>query len=81
MSKTYNVLNSIENVLLGTGLCVSMVDIQNILSIVLLTFEVIIIAVKVTLKVIDRIKHGDIDGAVSEVEKAQEEIKDIKKRK
>ena len=76
-------LNIAEDVLivLGVGVTLSLEQIYTIFGIVLLSIQIILILVKVTLKIIEKVKSGKIDEAVKDIEDAQQEIKDVTDKK
>lgn len=80
MSKTYNVLNRIEDVVIGTGLCFSIATFESILSIVLLSLNIVLIVSKIVIKVVTSIKNGKVEEAIQTIEDGQKELKDIKKK-
>lgn len=77
MKNVLTTINAVEDVSLAGGTVVSLTMIQTILGITLLIINIILICVKIGLKVYQKIKKGDINGAVDEIEKGQDEIKSI----
>ena len=61
--------NIFENVLISLGISVSLVDIQNVLSIVLLVFELLWVTAKIIIKLKSYLKDGVLD------EKEKEDLK------
>lgn len=61
--------NIFENVLISFGISVSLVDIQNVLSIVLLVFELLWVTAKIIIKLKSYLKDGVLD------EKEKEDLK------
>lgn len=75
-----NTFNVIEDVLIGMGITVSLIDIQQILSIVLIVLNVCMILVKVGLKIYDHVKtkkydqiDDDLKEGIDGIEKIQEQ--------
>ena len=75
-----NTFNVIEDVLIGMGITVSLIDIQQILSIVLIVLNVCMILVKVGLKLYEHVKtkkydqiDDDIKEGIEGIEKIQEQ--------
>ena len=86
-----NTFNVIEDVLIGMGITVSLIDIQQILSIVLIVLNVCMILVKVGLKIYEHVKtkkydqiDDDLKEGIEGIEKIQEQTNhngDSKERK
>ena len=53
--------NIFENVLISLGISVSLVDIQNVLSIILLVFELLWVSAKIIIKLKSYLKDGVLD--------------------
>lgn len=75
-----NTFNVIEDVLIGMGITVSLIDIQQILSIVLIVLNVCMILVKVGLKIYEHVKNkkydqidDDLKEGIEGIEKIQEQ--------
>ena len=75
-----NTFNVIEDVLIGMGITVSLIDIQQILSIVLIVLNVCMILVKVGLKIYEHVKtrkydqiDDDLKEGIDGIEKIQEQ--------
>lgn len=75
-----NTFNVIEDVLIGMGITVSLIDIQQILSIVLIVLNVCMILVKVGLKIYEHVKtkkydqiDDDLKEGIEGIEKIQEQ--------
>lgn len=75
-----NTFNVIEDVLIGMGITVSLIDIQQILSIVLIVLNVCMILVKVGLKIHEHVKtkkydqiDDDLKEGIEGIEKIQEQ--------
>ena len=74
-------LNIIENISIALGISLSLTQIQTIMGIVLLAFQIGLILTKVIIKLVQHVKAGKLDEAVKDIEDAQEEIKDATKKK
>ena len=81
MKNALTVVNVMEDVSLAGGTAISLTMIQTILGITLLAINIVLILVKIGLKVYSKIKKGDIEGAVNDIEEGQKEIKDLKGEK
>lgn len=69
--------NIIEDVLIGCGITISLVDIQQILSIVLLIFNVVWLVVKLVVNVYEKFKQKDYHGIVSDIKETTDAIQDL----
>ena len=72
-----NVKDVIEDVMIATGVSVSLVDIQQILSVVLLIFNVIWICIKSGVKIYHHIKDKRYDQIDDTVKDAIDNIEKI----
>ena len=54
---------AVEDIIITSGIGVSLVDIQNILSVILLCFNILWIIVKVLIKLIKYYRDGKLDDA------------------
>ena len=70
-------INIFEDVLIGLGLTVSIADIQNFLSVILLIFNIVWIIVKFGVKIYNRIKNKDYDGIENDVKETKEELEKL----
>lgn len=75
--KTINVLNVIEDVLIGVGIAVSLTDIQQILSIIILVFNVCWILFKVGYKIYEHVKTGNIKAIGDEIKTGADELQTL----
>lgn len=69
--------NIIEDVLIASGLTISLMDIQQILSIILLVFNVIWILIKCGVKVYEHIKEKNIHAVVDDIEQTKDELEKL----
>ena len=75
-----NVTNVIDYVLIGSGVCISLIDIQQWLSIIILVLDVIWILGKLGFKIYTAIKEKKYGDAVQSVKDASDELKEIEQR-
>ena len=80
MKNALTTINILEDVSLGGGTIVSLTMIQTILGITLLAINIVLICLKIGLKIYAKIKKGDIEGSVDEIEKGQKELDDLKNK-
>lgn len=67
----------IEDVMIATGITVSLVDIQQILSIILLVFNVVWIIVKCGIKIYEKIKKKDYKGIANDIKETTDELQTL----
>lgn len=71
--KNWNIFNVIEDVLIATGITISLADLQSVLSIIVLSVQVILIIVKLFIKLknskTDKEKIEHIDATIDEIKK------------
>lgn len=75
-----NTFNVIEDVLIGMGITVSLIDIQQILSIVLIVLNVCMILVKVGLKIYEHVKTKKYDQIDDDLKEGIEGIEQIQQK-
>lgn len=75
-----NVKEMVEDVAIAMGLYVSIIDIQQILSIVLLVFNIIWICVKAGINIRKHIKEKKYDEIDDDIKDAIDEIEDLSKK-
>lgn len=66
-----------EDVLIGVGLAVSIEQIQTILGIVILSFQIVLIIVKTGMKIYQKIKDKKYSEIEQDIEDAKKEIEDV----
>lgn len=76
-SKIFDALESGFNIF---GIAIGVNDIESWLGVSLLIINILAILIRSGLKVYDHIKHGKIDDAYREIDKARDEINDIEKK-
>ena len=67
----------IEDVMIATGITVSLVDIQQILSIILLVFNVVWILIKCGIKVYEKFKKKDYKGIANDIKETTDELQTL----
>lgn len=75
--KVYNV---IEDVLIATGIAVSLTDIQQVLSIIILCMNVVWILVKVGIKIYQHYKEKNIQAIADDIKNGADELEDLNKK-
>ncbi len=66
----------LENCLILGGISISLVDIQTIMSIILLTFNIIWLLIKFSIKLYEKLKDGKL--TKEEINELDEDFNDIK---
>ena len=74
---TVKVQTVIEDVLIATGVTISLLDIQQILSIILLMFNVCWILVKFGLKIYEHIKNKNVKAIADDIKETTDELEDL----
>lgn len=77
MSKVFDVLESCFNIF---GIAIGVNEIESWLGVTLLVINILAILIRSGLKVYDHIKHGKIDDAYREIDKARDDINNIDKK-
>ena len=72
--KIYNV---IEDVLIATGIAVSLTDIQQVLSIIILCMNVVWILVKVGIKIYQHYKEKNIQAIADDIKTGADELEKL----
>ena len=67
----------IEDVLIGSGIVISLVDIQQILSIILLIFNVAWLLVKFGIKIYEHIKNKQYKEIADDIKETKDELEDL----
>ena len=76
-SKIFDALESSCNIL---GIAIGVSDIESWLGVTLLIINLLAILIRSGLRVYDHIRHGKIDDAYKEIDKARDEINNIDKK-
>lgn len=76
-SKIFDALESSCNIL---GIAIGVSDIESWLGVTLLIINLLAILIRSGLRVYDHIRHGKIDEAYKEIDKARDEINSIDKK-
>ena len=71
MSKIFDAIESCFNIL---GLAIGVSDIESWLGVTLLVINILAILIRSGIKVYDHLRHGRIDDAVGEIDKARDDI-------
>lgn len=74
-----NVVDTSENITLAGGVVVSLSMIQTILGITLLVINICLIVTKCVIKIVEKVKKGDVAGAVKDIEDTQKELDSLNK--
>ena len=73
-----NVHNTIDNILIALGATWSLANIQTLLGIIVLVFQILWLTFKLIVKIIDKIKtKGNLDELDKEVDKIADKINSI----
>ena len=70
-------IDRIENVLIVLGSAIGVANIKEIFGIILIVVQLIIIISKTIIKLVHMIKLKNINEAIAELERAQDEIKKL----
>ena len=73
-------INIFEDVLIGLGLTVSISDLQNFLSVILLIFNIMWILIKFGVRVYNHIKNKDYAYIEKDVKETKEELEKLKNK-
>ena len=76
-SKIFDALESSCNIL---GIAIGVSDIESWLGVTLLVINLLAILIRSGLRVYDYVRHGKIDDAYKEIDKARDEINNIDKK-
>ena len=71
MSKVFDALESMFNIF---GIAIGVNDIESWLGVTLLVINILAILIRSGIKVYDHLRHGKIDDAVGEIDKARDDI-------
>ena len=71
MSKVFDAVESMFNIF---GIAIGVNDIESWLGVTLLVINILAILIRSGIKVYDHLKHGKIDDAVGEIDKARDDI-------
>lgn len=77
MPKIFDAIESGFNIL---GIAIGVNEIESWLGVCLLVINLLAILIRSGLKVYDHIKHGKIDDAYKEIDKARDDINNIDKK-
>lgn len=71
MSRIFDVVESMFNIL---GIAIGVNELESWLGVTLLVVNLVAILIRSGIKVYDHLKHGRIDDAVGEIDKARDDI-------
>lgn len=71
MSRIFDAVESMFNVL---GLAIGVSEIESWLGVTLLVINILAILIRSGIKVYDHLRHGKLDDAVGEIDKARDDI-------
>lgn len=71
MPKVFDAIESGFNIL---GLAIGVSDIESWLGVCLLVINILAILIRSGIKIYDHLRHGRVDDAIGEVEKARDDI-------
>ena len=71
MSKVFDAIESCFNIL---GLAIGVNEIESWLGVTLLVINILAILIRSGIKVYDHLKHGKLNDAVGEIDKARDDI-------
>ena len=71
-------INVLEDVLIVAGVSVSLAQIQTILGIIILSFQIILIIYKGVRRIIDHAKEKDFDAIEDDIKKTTEDLEKLK---
>lgn len=71
MSKVFDAVESMFNIF---GIAIGVNDIESWLGVTLLVINILAILIRSGIKVYDHLRHGKLDDAVGEIDKARDDI-------
>lgn len=74
-------INVFEDLLIVAGISISLADLQSILGIIILSFQCILIFIKVFVKIKDALKKGNTEEIEKIVDETKKELDDINPKK
>ena len=77
MPKVFDAIESCFNIL---GLAIGVSDIESWLGVALLVINIVAILLRAGIKVYDHLRHGRVDDAIDEVDKARDDINKLDRR-
>lgn len=73
-----NILDKVENTLVGVGLTIGIANIKDILGIVLIVLQVAIILYKAGVSIYKKLQARKYDDILADLDKAQKELEELK---
>lgn len=77
MPKVFDAIESGFNIL---GLAIGVSDIESWLGVALLVINILAILIRSGIRVYDHLRHGRVDDAIGEVDKARDDINKLDKK-
>lgn len=74
MSRIFDAFESMFNIL---GLAIGVSEIESWLGVALLVINILAILIRSGIKVYDHLRHGKLDDAVGEIDKARDDINSL----
>lgn len=74
-----NILDKVEDGLVGVGLTIGIANIKDILGIVLIALQVAIILYKTGVSIYKKVQARNYDDILADLDKAQKELEELKK--
>lgn len=71
------ITNVIEDVLIASGIAISLADIQQVLSIIILVLDVVWILSKLGIKIYQRVKNKDYESIADDIKDSKDELEDL----
>ena len=71
------ITNIIEDVLIASGIAISLADIQQILSIIILVLDVVWILTKLGIKIYQHAKNKDIQAIADDIKESKDELEQL----
>lgn len=72
-----NVTNILEDVSIVFGVTIGVTQIESILGIIILVFQIVLILYKGTRKIIEKIKKKDLDGIEEDLKETTDELEKL----
>ena len=73
----FNAIEGVEDICIFLGIALSIDQIKSIFGIILLSFQIILLLTKGIIAIRKRLKNKDIEGAIDELDKTTNDIKNI----
>lgn len=73
-----NILDKVENALVGVGLTIGIANIKDVLGIVLIVLQFAIILYKTGVSIYKKVQARNYDDILADLDKAQKELEELK---